>query len=40
MVVGAGQIGCGYEAQLESWYRFLVDPTPAEITLDKDARSS
>jgi len=20
--------GCGYEAQLESWYRFLVDPSP------------
>jgi hypothetical protein len=28
MVTGAGQLGCGYEAQLESWYRFLVDPEP------------
>lgn len=28
LVLGAGQIGCGYESQLESWYRFLVDPTP------------
>jgi hypothetical protein len=28
MVVGVGQIGCGYESQLESWYRFLVDPEP------------
>jgi hypothetical protein len=28
MVLGTGQIGCGYEAQLESWYRFLVDPDP------------
>jgi hypothetical protein len=28
MVVGAGQIGCGFEAQLESWYRFLADPAP------------
>jgi hypothetical protein len=28
MVTGAGQIGCGFEAQLESWYRFLVDPEP------------
>ena len=28
MVVGVGQVGCGYEAQLESWYRFLVDPEP------------
>lgn len=30
MVKGTGQIGCGYEAQLESWYRFLVDPEPYE----------
>ena len=28
LVVGVGQEGCGYEAQLESWYRFLVDPNP------------
>jgi hypothetical protein len=28
MVLGTGQIGCGYESQLESWYRFLVDPEP------------
>lgn len=28
MVLGAGQLGCGYEAQLESWYRFLIDPAP------------
>ncbi len=28
MVSGVGQIGCGYESQLESWYRFLVDPDP------------
>ncbi|HSN97723.1 MAG TPA: hypothetical protein VLS89_05470, partial [Candidatus Nanopelagicales bacterium] len=28
MVRGLGQVGCGYEAQLESWYRFLVDPEP------------
>lgn len=28
MVVGVGQVGCGYESQLESWYRFLVDPEP------------
>jgi hypothetical protein len=30
LVAGAGQEGCGYEAQLESWYRFLVDPEPYE----------
>jgi hypothetical protein len=28
LVIGAGQVGCGYESQLESWYRFLVDPEP------------
>jgi hypothetical protein len=28
MVTGVGQHGCGYEAQLESIYRFLNDPTP------------
>jgi hypothetical protein len=25
-----GEAGCGYEASLESWYRFLVDPEPPE----------
>jgi len=28
LVIGTGQFGCGYESQLESWYRFLVDPDP------------
>ncbi|MDC0742647.1 hypothetical protein [Polyangium mundeleinium] len=28
MVSGTGQVGCGYESQLESIYRFLVDPEP------------
>ena len=28
LVTGAGQIGCAYGSQLESWYRFLVDPAP------------
>jgi hypothetical protein len=28
MVTGVGQHGCGYEAQLESIYRFLNDPNP------------
>jgi hypothetical protein len=28
LVEGAGQVGCGYESQLESFYRFLVDPEP------------
>jgi hypothetical protein len=31
----AGERGCGYEASLEAWYRFLVDPEPvAEVTND------
>lgn len=28
IVRGAGEDGCGFEANLESWYRFLVDPAP------------
>ena len=28
LVLGAGEIGCGFESTLESWYRFLVDPAP------------
>ena len=28
MVSAVGEEGCGYEASLESWYRFLVDPAP------------
>jgi hypothetical protein len=36
MVTGVGQIGCGFEASLESWYRFLVDPNPYDtISYDK-----
>ena len=27
-VKATGEDGCGYEAQLESWYRFLIDPAP------------
>jgi len=28
LVVGVGQLGCGYEMPLEAIYRFLVDPAP------------
>ena len=28
LVIGDGQLGCGFESQDEAWYRFLVDPTP------------
>jgi len=30
LVRGAGEDGCGFEAPLEAWYRFLVDPQPYE----------
>jgi len=34
MIAAVGEHGCGYEASLESWYRFLVDPEPpAEVKL-------
>lgn len=29
-VQATGEKGCGYESQLESWYRFLIDPQPYE----------
>jgi len=36
LVRGAGESGCGYEAPLEAWYRFLVDPEPpGELILDE-----
>jgi hypothetical protein len=28
LVKGTGEFGCGLEAQLESWYRFLIQPDP------------
>jgi hypothetical protein len=28
MVTSVGEHGCGYEASLEAWYRFLIDPEP------------
>ncbi|HEY2512516.1 MAG TPA: hypothetical protein VGI39_16730 [Polyangiaceae bacterium] len=36
LVAGAGAYGCGIESQLESWYRFLVQPDPYDH-LDLDA---
>jgi hypothetical protein len=29
-VAAAGEVGCGLEMILESWYRFLIDPDPPE----------
>jgi hypothetical protein len=35
LVVGIDQTGCGLEAQLESWYHFLVQPDPwVKVSLD------
>jgi len=35
MVEAASELGCGYEASLEAWYRFLVDPEPPlEVVVD------
>ncbi|WP_437302721.1 hypothetical protein [Sorangium sp. So ce388] len=37
IVQGVGQSGCGFEAPLESLYRFLVDPAPYEaISMEGD----
>ena len=39
LVLGVGQIGCGYESQLESVYRFLVDPAPpASLAIDVNGK--
>ncbi len=36
-VVAAEQRGCGFEASLESWYRFLIEPSPpAEMVVQGD----
>ncbi|MCC6214535.1 MAG: hypothetical protein IT376_06675 [Polyangiaceae bacterium] len=29
-VTATGETGCGYEASLEAWYRFLIDPAPPQ----------
>jgi hypothetical protein len=39
MVRGVGQVGCPFEAQLESWYRFLVDPKPYLEVVTEGGRS-
>jgi hypothetical protein len=39
MVIGTGQIGCGYESQLESIYRFLADPDPYDTIVVKDYKA-
>jgi hypothetical protein len=40
MIAASGEHGCGYEASLEAWYRFLVDPEPpANVTLGANQQS-
>jgi hypothetical protein len=39
MVEAAGEDGCGYEASLESWYRFLIDPEPPRTLSVVDDRT-
>jgi hypothetical protein len=38
-VRAAGELGCGYEQQLESWYRFLIDPEPVDA-MDNNGTAS
>lgn len=41
LVAGVGTFGCGIESQLESWYRFLVQPDPYDsLTLDANRRAT
>jgi hypothetical protein len=41
LVLGTGQIGCGYESQHEAWYRFLIEPSPYQsITIDAQGRAN
>lgn len=36
LVIGVAQNGCGLESQMESWYRFLIQPDPwVKITVDQ-----
>ncbi len=40
MIVSTGEDGCGFEASLEGWYRFLIDPEPpATVGLDAATHS-
>jgi hypothetical protein len=38
MVGAVNETGCGYEASLESWYRFLVEPNPPERVEIQDGK--
>ena len=38
LVVGVHRYGCGIESQLETWYRFLVQPDPYDSIVRSDSR--
>jgi hypothetical protein len=38
-ITAAGEHGCGYEGQLESWYRFLIDPEPVSTLTNNNSVS-
>ena len=41
MVKSSGEHGCGYEASLEAWYRFLIDPEPpGTVAVGADSKST
>jgi hypothetical protein len=40
MVTSTKEMGCGLEAQLEGWFRFLIDPVPPIYPITKDKDSS
>ena len=40
MISGVHEHGCGFEAQNEAWYRFLVQPDPfANISISTDGKN-
>ena len=39
LVLSSEENGCGYEAGLESWYRFLIDPQPPLDVTNEDMQS-
>ena len=40
LVGGAGESGCGIESQLESWYRFLIQPDPYDSLATVGAKAT
>jgi hypothetical protein len=40
LIESAGEHGCGYEASLEAWYRFLIEPEPYEQVIVEGGSST